>query len=397
VLFELVKEHKNEGRMHNRGGSGLGGSSYSNSSSDRDKQRDLPQHFSSNNNNTTSSNGNNLNASRVLLIFTSTLSLVLFALVLFLLSNEGGSGGSSSGGSKIIAPIVPAAAAAASVPLVDATLSEKNSLCTAKVLEASTKARNDEIKSCNGKIDKRVLKATADVEALHMSKAGNSDEEREAMKAKNTAIKHLTSKHATLEYAVQVQSRQLVLAKFGEGPHYLDVSVELPASANSLTGHISIELAPLDLMPHSIYVFLTQTDEKLWDGMAFIRNARHVLQASPRGPNRFARKRMQELGVSGPAFQEYSHDYPHEKYTIGFAGRPGGPDWYISTQNNVKNHGPGGQANYDVKNEADPCFGKVIDGFDIIAAMHALPVKPGDYNALEEYVIIKSIRIVSKP
>ena len=29
-------------------------------------------------------------------------------------------------------------------------------------------------------------------------------------------------------------------------------------------------------------------------------------------------------------FQEYHASYPHVKYTLGFAGRPGGPAWYIS-------------------------------------------------------------------
>ena len=33
----------------------------------------------------------------------------------------------------------------------------------------------------------------------------------------------------------------------------------------------------------------------------------------------------------GMAFQEYSPRFPHKRLTLGFAGRPGGPAFYIST------------------------------------------------------------------
>ena len=41
---------------------------------------------------------------------------------------------------------------------------------------------------------------------------------------------------------------------------------------------------------------------------------------------------------------------------MGFAGRPGGPAFYISTVDNTRNHGPGSQGS---KTEADACFGRV--------------------------------------
>ena len=58
------------------------------------------------------------------------------------------------------------------------------------------------------------------------------------------------------------------------------------------------------------------------------------------------------------AFQEYSPEYPHVQWTVGLAGRPGGPDFYISKVDNSANHGPGGQSHHDLHEEADPCFGK---------------------------------------
>ena len=59
------------------------------------------------------------------------------------------------------------------------------------------------------------------------------------------------------------------------------------------------------------------------------------------------------------------HNSPHERLTLGFAGRPGGPEFYISTVDNVRNHGPGSQGS---KTEADSCFAKVVSGADVVEA-----------------------------
>ena len=106
-----------------------------------------------------------------------------------------------------------------------------------------------------------------------------------------------------------------------------------------------------------VYTWLSQVEAGLWDGCAFVRNAPHVLQATTRNmehvsqQRRFA-KAKKEIDES-LAFQDYSKKFPHEKYTLGFAGRPGGPDFYVSTQDNTYNHGPGGQQSYALKEEAD--------------------------------------------
>ena len=43
-------------------------------------------------------------------------------------------------------------------------------------------------------------------------------------------------------------------------------------------------------------------------------------------------EKFYEAGLARYSIPEYSPDYPHEKYTIGFAGRGGGEFFYISTQ-----------------------------------------------------------------
>lgn len=104
-------------------------------------------------------------------------------------------------------------------------------------------------------------------------------------------------------------------------------------------------------------MWLSQVDAGLWDGCAFVRNAPHVLQATSRNMERASQeprfKKVRKEIDTSLAFQEYSKKYPHTKYTLGIAGRPGGPDFYVSTEDNTYNHGPGGQQSYTLKEEAD--------------------------------------------
>ena len=62
---------------------------------------------------------------------------------------------------------------------------------------------------------------------------------------------------------------------------------------------------------------------------------------------------------------------------------------------NTRNHGPGGQDSYAIKSEADPCFAKVVEGFEAVDRMHTLSVKPGGYKRLVHFVAIKSAKILS--
>lgn len=74
----------------------------------------------------------------------------------------------------------------------------------------------------------------------------------------------------------------------------------------------------------------------------------------------------------GLAWQEYSEKFPHVIYTLGYAGRPGGPAFYISTVDNSKNHGPASQGS---KTEADGVFGSIYKGFSVVERMKKQPGK----------------------
>jgi len=142
------------------------------------------------------------------------------------------------------------------------------------------------------------------------------------------------------------------------------VSVEITTSF----GAIEIEMAPFHLMPHTTRYFLQMVETGFWKGCHFFRNARHVLQANCHHRT-LGRHEFQPTMI----FQEYSTAYVHKPFTVGIAGRPGGPDFYINLVDNVENHGPGGQ-----DADADPCFGKIVKGMDVIQHIKTLPRKPDD-------------------
>ncbi|KAL3758384.1 hypothetical protein ACHAWU_005054 [Discostella pseudostelligera] len=209
------------------------------------------------------------------------------------------------------------------------------------------------------------------------------------------------------------ESRRAVLESFGPGPHVVELFLEFPQyhpnveldSWPRVRGKLTLEMAPLDLMPVSVNLFLQQIHHKLWNGCAFVINAEHILQAGPHLPSSDGKEytlkspeilnRFRESGLMELPFQEYQEEYPHEQYTIGYAGRPGGLNWYINKVNNTLNHGPGGQRHYNsMIDEADPCFAKVVSGWDVLEYIEKLPVE--NARLVRPLVIADSRVIISR-
>lgn len=133
---------------------------------------------------------------------------------------------------------------------------------------------------------------------------------------------------------------------------------KLDFAPDEQTSSFTVELAPLNLMPHSVDTFLEMVSSGLWDGCSFIMNAVHVIKASPL-PIADHASAMEKLGsfkkkgLSHLAFSEYSEDFPHVQYTLGFS-RGDSPSWYINMEDNKDFH------------HGDPCFGKIVAGFDTV-------------------------------
>jgi hypothetical protein len=166
----------------------------------------------------------------------------------------------------------------------------------------------------------------------------------------------------------------------------------------------------LELMPHSINLFLRQVHHGLWDETQVTVNAKHVMQFGPRydgnidnvtvDDGRGSFHHFHRMGLDKVSYQEYNPDYPHEQYTIGMAGRPAGPDIYINKLNNTVMHGPGGQMNDgEMHNEADPCFGRLVNGnrpfTDLLTTMDGVPLANVDQYP-EAKIRIKSAMILLK-
>ncbi len=208
----------------------------------------------------------------------------------------------------------------------------------------------------------------------------------------------------------------IYIHRFGPGPHKVEFEVEYPRSSQPPSdpdpatwkkwkSYLLMEMAPLDLMPHTVNLFLKQVHHQLWDGTYVTVNAPHVMQIGPRYEGVSANVGSDEQrsyqhfhaeGLDKVSYQEYSPKYPHEQYTIGMSGRPSGPDLYINKMNNTVIHGPGGQMNDgDMHNEADPCFGRLVTArVPFLGLLEAIDLVPLNSDYPEAKVRIKSAKIL---
>ena len=201
--------------------------------------------------------------------------------------------------------------------------------------------------------------------------------------------------------------------RFGPGPHTVVLEIEYPEYADDRAaehwprkrGVLLLDMAPLDLMPVAVNLFLQQVHHGLWDGSHFAANAHHVLQAGPHdldqrggydGNAHFGRFRDAKL--ESMPFQEYHEGYPHERHTVGFPGRPGGPDFYINKVDNTNIHGPGGQDHHDLHEEADPGFARLREpgGGEMLEKLDKIPTyRKGDTDFLMHAVVIVKADVIS--
>jgi cyclophilin family peptidyl-prolyl cis-trans isomerase len=115
-------------------------------------------------------------------------------------------------------------------------------------------------------------------------------------------------------------------------------------------------------MPHAVHHFLKMVELKLWDGMAMTHGTgADVIKATPTtmdgSHHQWAGQRFVAANLTHMAFTEFSSTYPqphHHKYSVAFSGRPGGPDFYISLEDELEFH------------ELESTFGRVIDGHDVL-------------------------------
>lgn len=217
---------------------------------------------------------------------------------------------------------------------------------------------------------------THHVETGHQRAQTEMSELQQRLHAESTQVQNLKQQ-------VQALSRDDIIEKYGSGFHRVEIELVFPDHHRGPTKFI-IELAPVDIMPHSVHTFLEMVSTGLLDGCSFILYALHVLKAAPLpydGTSAAEKaKAFLEKGLESVAFKEYSDDFPHKKYTVGFAA-DGSPSFYINTEDNREIH------------VGDPCFGKVVSGFDTVQRLQANPTRNGIW--FERRIGIKSARVIS--
>lgn len=171
----------------------------------------------------------------------------------------------------------------------------------------------------------------------------------------------------------------LSIIRFGLGPYRVQFEMEIPVDqeGEKMEIHlITAEMAPLDLMPNSVNLFLRQISHGMWDGKEIHKNREHILMAGTvdheSGRDKFSD--FSKGQIDKLAFREHSEKYPHKKYTLGYAGKTGGPNWYFNKIDNSEWHGPGPNEG----DEGDACFATVISGKHVVDKMGNLPTNEKD-------------------
>ncbi len=211
-----------------------------------------------------------------------------------------------------------------------------------------------------------MLQATTGMDPQLQMKVSNLRAVTEMKKLQQRVDRH-ASKARTLKQRVQKDSVEEVKRVYGKEPIHVMFELVFPDGRRGPDRFV-VELAPTELMPHSIQTFLAMVTNHLWDNCSFILNALQVIKAAPLPYDRTSAKnkarKFSDADLETVAFKEYSPDYPHKPYTIAFAA-DGSPSFYINTADNTELH------------MGDPCFGKIIWGIETIQRLEACPTLNG--------------------
>lgn len=161
----------------------------------------------------------------------------------------------------------------------------------------------------------------------------------------------------SLQEKVQSYYRIELEKRFGPGPYFVEFKLRIDGRSKYFTAKMAG-----DIMPHSVFVFMDMVERQVWNDTVFIHKWGHIVQAAPISTEGTSR----EISNGELIYPEYSEQFTHQEYTLGFSGRPAGPEFYINTADNVKSHGPGAQGHSAVLNDADPCFARIIVGTETV-------------------------------
>ena len=185
------------------------------------------------------------------------------------------------------------------------------------------------------------------------------------------------------------RATESVLKQFGEGPHRVRLTLKFPTQPTMQS--IVFEVAPLNSLPHVIEAALNIFHDKSLNGGTFIMSRGHILVFGPVDPhdeenNSRLEQKMVDVDLfpeGALLFTEYSSEQPHSQYTVGFNAR--GPVMYINMLDNTDRHGP------ESRKDPDPCFARVVEGFDVIQRIAQVPTLEDDSLEYPVYIFDSAV------
>lgn len=184
----------------------------------------------------------------------------------------------------------------------------------------------------------------------------------------------------SLRSNLQARYKSELATKYGEVTQRVRIDLVFPELNGIPAGEESFVIELAKNAPHAALLFLDMVSQNLWDGCSFVMNNQDAVRASPvpYDPNDSEDKprKFENAGLGSFSFAEFDPDYYHQKYTVSFLGSFGpsehsGPAFYINTQDNAHRHNERGGTPVFVG--SDSCFGRVVEGFDAVERLKAMP------------------------
>eukprot|EP00536_Pseudo-nitzschia_multiseries_P005802 jgi/Psemu1/65267/estExt_Genemark1.C_1160028 len=209
----------------------------------------------------------------------------------------------------------------------------------------------------NGKTPGNIAAGEGDPEAG--VGGGTADMESEGYAKMEEEEEILVQRIDRLEKNIQKSAVKRLSERYGNGQYRFKVNVRDQQNSQK---YFVIETAMLAEMPHAIDHFFRMMEKKLWDGLALVHEPHSlVVSATPMMTDEkhvWAGQRFVDANLTHMAFTEHSPTYPpphHRLYTVAFTGRPGGPGFYISLDNEL-----------EYVREQESTFGVVMEGRDVL-------------------------------
>jgi len=204
----------------------------------------------------------------------------------------------------------------------------------------------------------------------------------------------------SMRRAISLSSQRSLNERYGQGPHQVLFDIVYVQGNSKDKASFTVELAPNDMMPHTVLTFLDMVSSGLYEGCSFFISVQHVIMIGDKNNNprkeKIIQKKFKELSYSPSLmYQEHNPAYPHEEMTLGFSKGNLGPSFYINKVDNTKLHG----RHKDLDKfgfplqEGEPCFGKVVKGADIVRKIDSLT--PVSHRPVKNLVEIERATILN--